>query len=122
MSNEFIHNRPTFDTFKLFPGKTIQYVIPENPLMGEYGRTYDCIIKSVSPFDITLLRLNHRGDLIEEKLSVESFSSESSYAYKLVNPFADTIALKSAMKKIIEENSLEKIKEIANESMSTLYN
>lgn len=118
MDNEFIQNRPMFDVYKLVPGFAVQYVVPENLMMGEHGRTYDCLVKKISPLEITLSRFDHRGELIDETFSVDRFAGDSHYSYKLKNPFADTVSLTTAMEKILKCDDLETIKTLASESIN----
>ncbi|WP_242289596.1 MULTISPECIES: hypothetical protein [Bacillus cereus group] len=65
MQSEFLKQATVFDTAKLYPGIPI-YLIEPSGNIGEPQRVYNCLIKTVTPTELTIVRISYH-DEVEEK-------------------------------------------------------
>ncbi|HHT7008680.1 TPA: hypothetical protein ACTZ3A_001219 [Bacillus cereus] len=72
MKNEFLKQATVFDTAKLYPGIPIYLIEPPGNI-GEPQRVYNCLIKTVTPTELTIVRINYDDEVEEKKYPVEYF-------------------------------------------------
>ncbi|MFJ8528481.1 hypothetical protein [Bacillus sp. NPDC094106] len=71
MKNEFLKQATVFDTAKLYTGIPIYLIEPPHNI-GDSPRVYNCLVKTVTPTEITVIRI-YREEVEEKIYPVEYF-------------------------------------------------
>ncbi|WP_242299052.1 hypothetical protein [Bacillus cereus group sp. BfR-BA-01382] len=72
MKSEFLKQATVFDTAKLYPGIPIYLIEPPGNI-GEPQRVYNCLIKAVTPTELTIVRINYDDEVEEHTYPVGYF-------------------------------------------------